>query len=127
MYWWIWALVYVAIAMHTFRFMFLRLKDQTQRWWEEQKKKDYHDRPRRSELEKMEGDDRIVSIAASVFWPLALVFAILKILFRLGRFIMFPRGIKTKFDREQELERRKVKEEAEYVKALKVLDWNQNE
>lgn len=55
-----------------------------------------------------------VPVVVSTFWPLVVAgYAI--------RFAMFPRGIKTKFDREQELEKKQADDKVKLAEAEKVL------
>lgn len=117
MSWYWWTLIYVAGWMLTFRIIYLRNVEATQRAVA---------RDRHKELAKQHGpnaeyyvrgwkaDDLAYSYLAAVGWPIVLTFLV-------GKFIMFPRGIRTKFDREQQLEREKKEAEVNYQKARELL------
>lgn len=114
MWWWIIPLYLIGWGF-TFRKVYLREYEQTQRG-----------------VAKLRGDSRYVerdildresmwlwadrrkSTAAAFMWPLVL-------LFLSAKFLIFPRGIKTKYDREKELERQKAEADKQYQEAKALL------
>lgn len=117
MSWYWWALIYVSGWMFTFRVIYLRRIDATQRAvargrHEELSRKS--GRQAESFVNQWESDDVTFSVTGAFFWPLGLVYA-------LARFIMFPRGVTTKFDRERKLLAEKKESEQRLQEAKKLL------
>lgn len=114
-YWWI--LIYVAGWMITFRTVYLRHTEATQRAIASNRhielSKRSHDSPEWHVNQWKEGDQLAATFQAFL-WFLVLPYF-------LGKFIMFPRGIRTKFDREQELEREKKEAEQKFNEARALL------
>jgi cbb3-type cytochrome oxidase subunit 3 len=117
MRWWLWPLIYVAGWMFTFRTVYLREREATQRAVARGRHKELARRwgnPAGSYVADWETKDRMVTWFASMWWPFFC-------LYLLGKFIMFPRGVKTKFDREQQLEREKQEAQRKYQEAKELL------
>lgn len=126
---WAWALTYVAAWMVMYRIVYLRFRDSTQRWVAAGKHRDvvksneyghkYKLTPDEA-LENQRTKDTLLSLLLATSWPFVLLYLGLWALGKAGHFIMFPRGIRTKFDREQEL-KRKLAEETKALEAAKEL------
>jgi len=126
---WGWVLIYVAGFMVAFRVMFLRRKDATQRWLAAGKQNKvtrenkYGTRFRvepEVAMENREIGDVGWPTLQAILWPLMLLFLGLWGFQKIIWFIMFPRGVRTKFDRELELEK-KLAEETKALEAAKEL------
>ena len=126
---WGWALIYVAGWMATFRIVFLSRRDRTQRWiaaggqhrvtTENRYGSTVRLDPTEA-IENRETKDALLSLLEATLWPLVLLGLGAWVTGKIGSFIMFPRGVKTKFDREQEL-KQKLAEETKALEAAKEL------
>ena len=112
MQWWIAGLTYLMGWGISFRTIFLRFRDETQRWWNEADKLDK--KYRESTYTDRKWMDSFQATLLSIIWPLIL-------LTMAARFILFPRGVKTRFDREQEAEEKLAKEKKKLKEAERLL------
>jgi len=129
--WWLMIPIYVIGWMGMFRVAWLRITDSRLRWatdlMREAKKKeslkgndDWRHfvgsaiREARGAIRDRRFKDQWKIIGLSFSWPGVLIYL-------LGRFVMFPRGAKTKWDREQEANERARKAEAELEEARELL------
>jgi hypothetical protein len=129
--WWLMIPIYVIGWMGTFRVAWLRITDSRLRWatdiMREAKEKENRRgagdwryfvgsavREARSAIRDKRFTDQWKIIGLSFSWPGVLIYLI-------ARFIMFPRGAKTRWDREQEASERARKAEAELEEARAML------
>lgn len=122
MSWYWWVLIYVAGALVIFRKLFLAEVDDYQRAVHKWKMTPSYDRMR--SMATIEADHKFSLAlvgAISGFWPITLVCLIAYLLSKAVFWVMFPRGVKTKFDREQQLEREKKEAEQKFNEAKELL------
>lgn len=111
--WWLTFPIYVIGWMTTFRFLYLRITDARQRWVATTKWYDSYYRNR--DIKDRRFKDLWKIWGGAFGWPGTILYA-------LGKRIMFPAGVKTKFDREQEAKKRTEEAEEELRKARKLMD-----
>lgn len=111
--WWLTFPIYVIGWMATFRTLYLRITDARQRWLASQKWSDSWDR--NHDIKDRKFVDGWKIWGGSFGWPGT-------VLYVLGRRIMFPKGPKTKFDREQEVKKRAEEAEKELREAQRLMD-----
>lgn len=118
MWWWIISLYLIGWGF-TFRKVYLREYEQTQRSVEElrRNRRNYTEQAILDRQSMWLWADRRKSTAFAFIWPLVLAFLFVK-------FLIFPRGIKTKYDREKELERQKAEADKQYQEAKALLKDN---
>ena len=122
MSWYWWALIYVAGALVVFRTAFLRELDDYQRAVHKWKMTPSYGRMR--SMATIEADHKLGLILVGLiatFWPVTVVCMVMYVLSRGIFWAMFPRGVKTKFDREQQLEQEKRDTEKKYQEAKELL------
>lgn len=121
-WYWLVPLIYVVCALVTFRFAFLDELEDYQREMHEWKMTPAYSRTK--SMSMIDADHKF-SLAfvglVSGFWPVTLVCVVVYLLSKGVFWLMFPRGIKTKFDREQQLEREKKEAERKFNEARELL------
>lgn len=122
MAWYWWTLLYVTGALITFRIYYLGELDDHQRAVHEYKTARRYDRPLTSTQIEVNWKFARVGIGlASVGWPIAAVIVLVQLVGKAVFWLLFPRGVKTKFDREQQLEREKKEAQLKYQEAKALL------
>lgn len=121
MSWYWWVLIYVAGALMAFRVSFLNELDDYQRALHKWATTPTHDRRSRHTIEEDRKFGNIRIGLITVFWPISLVVALAWLLSQGVFWLMFPRGVRTKFDREQQLEREKKEAEQKFNEARELL------
>lgn len=135
MQWWGWALVYAAGWLFTFRTTYLRRTDARQRWLEAggqhrvRKGDGYRRRTLTAEeaIEDREFFDGLKIFATSMLWPAVTFLLACGLVTKIVFWAMFPRGVKTKYDREKQLELEKAEQQEQYEKALQLLEETHEE
>ena len=118
--WWGWLLIYTGGAFVAFRSAYLIAVEKTQRYKVAN--------PYQSQyIHKKQHEIRLMTVGVvTAIWPLVLVAGLFYLLARsTGKgifWVLFPRGVKTKFDREQQLEREKKEAEIKYQEAKALLE-----
>ena len=122
--WWM-IVLYVFVALGFFRFAYLDYVDTFKRLVHENDQRPMYSRKSQQSIKNEKLWGLVVVIVYTVNWPL---FAIGYLLYKgitllaKGVFkVLFPRGVVTKFDREQQLEREKQEAQRKYHEAKELL------